>query len=167
MIDQALALAREQEDPGLALNLLREYLQSLVLRSLHESEAFRALAFVGGTALRFLHGLPRFSQDLDFSLLSGDGQPPSRSGEIRFGTKLVLRARAGARFRRSGEPLGRATTCQGGTLICPLTGSRGAVASRQPARVNAPELSPPRRSPGRASLRLPGQEKEPPDSVSP
>ena len=73
MIERALALAREQEDPGIALNLLREYLQSLVLRSLHESEAFRALAFVGGTALRFLYGLPRFSQDLDFSLVSGDG----------------------------------------------------------------------------------------------
>jgi hypothetical protein len=52
---------------------MREYLQALVLRSFHESEAFRSLAFVGGTALRFLHGLPRFSEDLDFSLVSPDG----------------------------------------------------------------------------------------------
>jgi len=51
-----------------ALNLLREYLQAFVLRSLHESEAFNSLAFVGGTALRFLHNLPRFSEDLDFSV---------------------------------------------------------------------------------------------------
>lgn len=51
-----------------ALNLLREYLQAFVLRSLYESEAFSSLAFVGGTALRFLHNLPRFSEDLDFSV---------------------------------------------------------------------------------------------------
>lgn len=73
MKEQALALAQGAGDPGAALNRLREYLQALVLRSLHECEAFRPLAFVGGTALRFLHGLPRFSEDLDFSLVTSDG----------------------------------------------------------------------------------------------
>jgi hypothetical protein len=73
MKEQALALARTARDPGQALNLLREYLQTLALRSLHECEAFRPLAFVGGTALRFLHGLPRFSEDLDFSMVSAKG----------------------------------------------------------------------------------------------
>lgn len=68
MKEQALAIAGEASDSGTALNLLREYLQAFVLRSLHDCEAFRSLAFVGGTALRFLHGLPRFSEDLDFSL---------------------------------------------------------------------------------------------------
>ena len=68
MKDQALAIAEKASDSGTALNLLREYLQAFVLRSLHDCEAFRSLAFVGGTALRFLHGLPRFSEDLDFSL---------------------------------------------------------------------------------------------------
>ena len=34
------------------LNALREYVQGCVLRSLHESEAFLCLSFVGGTALR-------------------------------------------------------------------------------------------------------------------
>ncbi len=72
MKEQALALARDAANRGQALNALREYLQALVLRSLHEAEAFRCLAFVGGTALRFLHGLPRFSEDLDFSLVSPD-----------------------------------------------------------------------------------------------
>jgi len=47
-----------------------------VLRSLHESEAFVNLAFVGGTALRFVHGLPRFSEDLDFSLEQQNGYTP-------------------------------------------------------------------------------------------
>ncbi len=73
MKEEALALVRGMTDPGQALNRLREYLQSFVLRSFHESEAFRPLAFVGGTALRFLHGLPRFSEDLDFSRVSADG----------------------------------------------------------------------------------------------
>ena len=71
--EQALTLARTAKDPGQALNLLREYLQTLVLRSFHECEAFRHLAFVGGTALRLLHGLPRFSEDLDFSMVSAKG----------------------------------------------------------------------------------------------
>lgn len=71
MKEEALALVRGVTEPGLALNRLREYLQAFVLRSFHDSEAFRQLAFVGGTALRFLHGLPRFSEDLDFSLVGG------------------------------------------------------------------------------------------------
>lgn len=73
MKEQALSLAQGAADRGQALNALREYLQSLVLRSFHESEAFRCVSFVGGTALRFLHGLPRFSEDLDFSVVSPDG----------------------------------------------------------------------------------------------
>ena len=73
MREQALALVAGIADPGQALCLLREYVQALVLRSLHECEAFRPLAFVGGTALRFLFGLPRFSEDLNFSLVSADG----------------------------------------------------------------------------------------------
>jgi hypothetical protein len=73
MKEEALALIRGMPDRGQALNRLREYLQVFVLRSFHESEAFRPLAFVGGTALRFLHGLPRFSEDLDFSRVSAPG----------------------------------------------------------------------------------------------
>lgn len=65
---EALALIENVPDPALKLNLLREYLQTLVLLSLHESKAFQSLSFVGGTSLRFLYGLRRFSEDLDFSL---------------------------------------------------------------------------------------------------
>ncbi|MDD5482208.1 MAG: nucleotidyl transferase AbiEii/AbiGii toxin family protein [Kiritimatiellae bacterium] len=48
------------------------------MRSFHESEAFQCIAFVGGTALRFLYGLPRFSEDLDFSLDSKDNYFPEK-----------------------------------------------------------------------------------------
>lgn len=78
MKDEALSLVRDLADPVRRLNLLREYLQACVLRSLHESEAFACLSFVGGTALRFLFNLPRFSEDLDFSLESADGYLPDR-----------------------------------------------------------------------------------------
>jgi len=76
MKDEALALAAAASDPAEKLNLLREYLQALALRSLHESEAFINLAFVGGTALRFVAALPRFSEDLDFSLHQPEGYRP-------------------------------------------------------------------------------------------
>ncbi|PIP15933.1 MAG: hypothetical protein COX46_04685 [bacterium (Candidatus Ratteibacteria) CG23_combo_of_CG06-09_8_20_14_all_48_7] len=36
---------------------------------LHEKGTFRLTAFLGGTALRFLYNLPRFSEDLDFSMV--------------------------------------------------------------------------------------------------
>jgi len=57
MKEAALLLVRNAPDASLRLNLLREYLQALILRSLHESEAFIGLSLVGGTALRFLFGL--------------------------------------------------------------------------------------------------------------
>lgn len=49
---------------------LREYLQLLVLKLIDEYGYFRNLAFVGGTALRILYDIRRFSEDLDFSLVS-------------------------------------------------------------------------------------------------
>ncbi len=78
MKDRALDAASRFDDPGRRLNALREYLQAFIMRSLHESEASRAVAFVGGTALRFLEDLPRFSEDLDFSQVSSDGYEPVR-----------------------------------------------------------------------------------------
>jgi len=44
--------------------ILTEYLQCEVLDSLFEMSP--NLHFIGGTALRLLHNLPRFSEDLDF-----------------------------------------------------------------------------------------------------
>ncbi|MGE3919869.1 MAG: nucleotidyl transferase AbiEii/AbiGii toxin family protein [Gammaproteobacteria bacterium] len=49
-------------------NYLREYLQLLILKILDEKNFFQQMAFVGGTALRILYDLNRFSEDLDFSL---------------------------------------------------------------------------------------------------
>ena len=54
-------------------NFLREYVQELILQILDRRRYFKDLAFVGGTALRMIYDLPRFSEDLDFSLISKKG----------------------------------------------------------------------------------------------
>jgi predicted nucleotidyltransferase component of viral defense system len=51
-------------------NALKEIIQELALLGLWRSKFFETAAFYGGTALRILYGLDRFSEDLDFSLLS-------------------------------------------------------------------------------------------------
>lgn len=52
------------------VNALREILQEIALVGLWRSKFFDKAAFYGGTALRVLYGLDRFSEDLDFSLLA-------------------------------------------------------------------------------------------------
>lgn len=54
-------------------NRLREFLHLLILKSMFDSGQFEHLSFVGGTALRVLFGLPRFSEDLDFCLTEKRG----------------------------------------------------------------------------------------------
>jgi len=64
----------------------REYLQVYLLRLLHEAGALGSWAFVGGTALRLLYGLPRFSEDLDFTFAGAPADP--RSVFVRVGSEL-------------------------------------------------------------------------------
>ncbi|MCX5712191.1 MAG: nucleotidyl transferase AbiEii/AbiGii toxin family protein [Candidatus Omnitrophica bacterium] len=47
--------------------ILREYLQVLILKELCGLKEGRKLSFTGGTYLRLIHGLKRFSEDLDFN----------------------------------------------------------------------------------------------------
>ena len=51
------------------INALKEVFQEIALLGLYQGGFFEKAAFYGGTALRILHGLPRFSEDLDFTLL--------------------------------------------------------------------------------------------------
>ncbi len=51
---------------------LREILQEIVLLGLSRAGFFDHALFYGGTALRILYGLDRFSEDLDFSLIAPD-----------------------------------------------------------------------------------------------
>ena len=51
---------------------LREVMQEIALAGLYRGDFFKIAAFYGGTALRIFYKLDRFSEDLDFSLLSTD-----------------------------------------------------------------------------------------------
>jgi predicted nucleotidyltransferase component of viral defense system len=55
-----------------AQSALREIMQEVALAGLYRGGFFEKAAFYGGTALRIFHGLDRFSEDLDFSLLQPD-----------------------------------------------------------------------------------------------
>lgn len=50
-------------------NALKEIFQEIALLGLWRAKFYEKAAFYGGTALRILYGLDRFSEDLDFSLL--------------------------------------------------------------------------------------------------
>lgn len=56
--------------PEHAHQALRETVQHIALLGLWRAKFFEHAAFYGGTALRIVHGLPRFSEDMDFSLLT-------------------------------------------------------------------------------------------------
>lgn len=55
------------DDNGV-LNLIREYLQVLILKAIYRSKYGSGLSFMGGTCLRICHDLKRYSEDLDFAL---------------------------------------------------------------------------------------------------
>jgi predicted nucleotidyltransferase component of viral defense system len=61
-------LCDEAESQLIARHLVREYLQARILQSMQRGGAMQSIAFHGGTALRFLYSIPRYSEDLDFAL---------------------------------------------------------------------------------------------------
>ena len=69
MKDFLRQLLNPVENQILARQVMREYLQALLLQSLQDRGAFSTWLFQGGTALRFLYSAPRFSEDLDFALI--------------------------------------------------------------------------------------------------
>jgi len=72
-----IELLKQQLRPGMPeeeqLNLAREFLQLLCLKIIHDKGYFHRLAFTGGTALRVVFDLKRFSEDVDFSLIEKKG----------------------------------------------------------------------------------------------
>ena len=65
-----MMLSQHNEEQGTSTpNASHEVMQQLVLAGLYRGGFFKHAAFYGGTCLRIFHGLPRFSEDLDFSLI--------------------------------------------------------------------------------------------------
>jgi predicted nucleotidyltransferase component of viral defense system len=88
---------------------LREILQEIVLYALYDAGFFHRAVFYGGTALRMLYGLPRFSEDLDFSLLESqadfDLAPYAELVQRRlkeYGFEVQIETKAGNSAIRSG-----------------------------------------------------------------
>ncbi len=54
------------------LNAFKEIVQEITLSALSRAEFFKYAAFQGGTSLRIVHGLTRFSEDMDFVLFQAD-----------------------------------------------------------------------------------------------
>ena len=72
MREQIKQIIAETSDNLQARNFVREYLQARILQFLQEAGLFRTWIFHGGTALRFLYRIPRYSEDLDFALEKAD-----------------------------------------------------------------------------------------------
>lgn len=68
IIEQMLKKYHPQSETEL-INALKEIFQEITLLGLYRGGFFNKAAFYGGTSLRILYGLERFSEDLDFSLL--------------------------------------------------------------------------------------------------
>src|SRR3989338_1462264 len=68
-MDRETALKLSKEFKVHYLQLLREEWEMVILKRLFESALGKNLVFKGGTALRLAYNSPRFSEDLDFSIL--------------------------------------------------------------------------------------------------
>ncbi|MDH3068093.1 nucleotidyl transferase AbiEii/AbiGii toxin family protein [Akkermansia sp. N21169] len=71
VFDEMLA-SYETENDNDRLNAVHEIMQQVALGGLYNGGFFNKAAFYGGTCLRIFHGLDRFSEDMDFSLLAPD-----------------------------------------------------------------------------------------------
>jgi len=78
---------------GFDKHILKEYLQLMILDFLSSTPYIRKMAFIGGTNLRLVKGIDRFSNDLDFDCkdLSRDEFIEMTNGVIRFLERSGLR----------------------------------------------------------------------------
>ncbi|MFH1877301.1 MAG: nucleotidyl transferase AbiEii/AbiGii toxin family protein [Candidatus Omnitrophota bacterium] len=66
--DSLIEQAKSREMPPTKIRgILREYLQILILKQIYGTASGKKLFFTGGTYLRLVHDLKRFSEDLDFN----------------------------------------------------------------------------------------------------
>jgi predicted nucleotidyltransferase component of viral defense system len=82
-------IKNEYSEPlqGYERAIVREYLQYKILQAIFESIQASQLSFLGGTALRIVHGNSRFSEDID---LDNFGLSWLEFGELAQSVKLFL-----------------------------------------------------------------------------
>lgn len=76
--------------------ILREYYQARIIQKIYAKEGSKNLFFIGGTALRLLRNIDRFSEDLDFDVVNG-----ITNKQIRLLVEEVAE-----QLRREGEEVG-------------------------------------------------------------
>jgi len=81
---------------GFNKQILKEYLQLMILDYLSSTPNIQKMAFIGGTNLRLVKGIDRFSEDLDFDCkdLSKDEFIEMTDGVIQFLERSGLRVQA-------------------------------------------------------------------------
>lgn len=67
---------------GKVLAMYREYLQCVILKIVFNTKYSHNLRFIGGTALRIVHGNHRFSEDIDFDFTSLSFEEFTQIGDI-------------------------------------------------------------------------------------
>ena len=116
-------------------NAVREIVQEIALLGLWRTPFYEHAAFYGGSALRIFHGLQRFSEDLDFSLLQPE---PDFSLKRYLGSVAEELAAWGFDFRAEAIEKTKPSTIEsaflkGGTVINLLQiGAPPEIASRLP-----------------------------------
>ena len=116
-------------------NAVREIVQEIALLGLWRTAFYEHAAFYGGSALRIFHGLQRFSEDLDFSLLQPE---PDFSLKPYLGSVADELMAWGFEFRAEGVEKNKASSIEsaflkGSTMINLLQiGAPQEIASRLP-----------------------------------
>ncbi len=88
--------AQIRGNSGFDKHILKEYLQLMILDYLSSTPSIQKMAFIGGTNLRLVKGIDRFSEDLDFDCkdLSKDEFIEMTNGVIQFLERSGLRVEA-------------------------------------------------------------------------
>lgn len=110
------------------INALREILQEVALLGLWRSKFFEHAACYGGTALRVLYGLDRYSEDLDFSLLK-----PEPGFSLKLYGKALLREVGSFGFKVEFESRERTTKREIESAFLKATAYRQLILIEAPA----------------------------------
>lgn len=99
-----------KENPSFQKYMVKEYIQLLILDYLSASRWVEKLSFIGGTNLRIVKGIDRFSEDIDFDCKKFSSEEFGRMTDDilsylqRFGLKVEIREKVNSKltaFRRS------------------------------------------------------------------
>ncbi|MBU1366987.1 MAG: nucleotidyl transferase AbiEii/AbiGii toxin family protein [Candidatus Omnitrophica bacterium] len=83
--------------------IMREYIQTLMLKYLYASKWQDRFHFLGGTSLRLVYGFKRFSEDLDFNIAEIDKREFERVSEFVRGELKKENIHSGVTFEHRGN----------------------------------------------------------------